>query len=1166
LGDYEYKSFNSRLELLTDEYFESLNLGEENVLLLLELAQKGSNSFLQNKMVKSESSAFIIQLWDIIFLACTCILFASNRASANKEWEVEKSMLFKIKSIELVCLLDGFYPLIEEDKKKLFLDMALKCLNRQLDLAKSLSKPWMIFNSATYFWRLDCLLNGKVNHEKWTDSIVNLYETLNDPKIENRTMFVLISIVYANLLLDTTPQLVSKTAPKNPGKDNNGQSLKLAEEVLKQASNNKNCDIVTMLLIMPTWNKLQQVKALSGANGPGSMLEFEDPLLKQLSSFELTNLKVTAINAEIIETNLHGIRCLEEIPTLFKVRLYHKIGKLASELPFKELAVGIFLHILSILDEFNLENPANDSDDISSWRFLTQLDTFAYYMKLLRRNTAIYDVDSVDMLLDFYRKISKSVVLNAKITNNIHEIFWGYVSCFCNERNAEAAFLSIFKFIVITKGLFFGSTFFKASFEEYLKVYGSLTLNKISSTCISISKSIDKGSQTNELIGKIYSLLPYELRGPFYIDHPDLWDPLQEKAIKQKKGLTPEEKVKIAFAMKPCELKTNIIAKYHTMIKNGEVRPTKFLFTFYSTALLQNMNIDMSEAIISHLDSLTGNEYCDDSPLCLIFAILNDIGNIHVPERKIADEQLDNCRKRILCLINQLYLEAKRTGYSTESTEEKADKKKEKKGKKGNIEPKEEPATQDINMPENWESFSWPSVIRSQINAESEKCIGKNTIPNPQLLFDLILVIFEESVTRNQLLEALPILHLLELYSQEVLSNQPIYWFITLLLFSAIYDKNYIILSKSKYKKFILCSAESDWRINNFNFVQNTTDPESKLSILLVDLLIYHKEYEKAFSNLNFLVISCSGKAKEYSISKLAYISCISKQFQKTKLFTSLILKEKCKDLHTFIQSLECDVISTIRLASKPNNLVAELGKILNLMEYNEDLIIDTGLYFIEKWFNLKFIILYNLNSIYPCQYRHQIHQLIQNIEISSLKLKLLKQYFDLELDSPGILTLQCRLLFKNLFRHIEKLDDLDENMQCVIALIKTLIFLDDQYQEKEQIIQEPVEIVSKYLIETDLNTSDLEAINYFKATFIISKLKEIEHVEAYKTECALFSSIMEYYGIIEREENDFSLVFTGLSASLMEMIPKSRSRALRYATEILLLLSTTIDEKDRFK
>jgi hypothetical protein len=1137
---------------------------------LIELTQKIS-LVLKSKSDSAPANTTIDQLYDITNLACICI----QSQSKPNSWEIDSVVLFQVLSTQICCFLEGFFHKVTQDNRKFFLEITISTLNRQFALAKQLGKTWMLFNCASYYWRLNCLMDGKIFHELWGESIYQLYETLIDPKTKNSSILVLISLIYANIQLDacsSTGKIDKKAKPEN-----NQQFLKIAEDVLKLASTTKDCDIVTMLLLLPTWNRLQQLKPTSGANSPAITLEFEDPLLKLIVSFDSPTLKIDPAkvlsNLDVVEYNFNTLGVLDEIPTIFKMRLYYKIAKQAIEAGSYDITISIYHTILETLDNFSAKYQDKITEDILSWSFLTQLDVIVSYLNLIRSNTNIFDTAAMDLLLDFYRKICKTEVVSKHVLSTLDQAFWAYISSFAAEGKHQAFFIVLFKYVVILNRLKSNTLKFIDAFSENIKENGPEVLCNILSISISVSKIVNEGSHTTEIIEKVFNLIPYQHRGAIYAKHPELWDPLLEKSFKQKIFIPIKEKLKIAFALKAGEIKTTLINICKKAFETEETSNFEDLVGFYLESSVNGIEIEPKETVTERLKKDSIELYVADSPILLVFGIFFDSTFSDSNTSENTSFKLNACQNRLMALITQLFNNIKRKAILSEE---------EKKSKKDEKPPKDAKATKpasatkkkgeskapadiEISIPTAWDNYIWPASLKTAFAEISNNTINPSTITDHTPFLSRLVQIIKLRLYRKEYTDCVPILIFLELYTEVCFPSQPIYPLMFTLIYALVQDKNH--QPNVQYKKFIENSLDIDFN-NAFLSLNLLGKDDSNLPLLFVDCLIYFKEFERATLLLNHMLkigIDKNDPILDY-LSRISFINCFSMSFQMSSDFAEFVIQRQDSLNDIVLQSMLCYIISKTKLSRTTSEISINLSNASQMMNNVKISVVEAKI--LEEWLNLELEILLNLNSMHPNQYMNRIHEFFFKIDAydRNIKVSLLVTYFKVIINSSVPLLKIQREALKGFLLQAEAWGELSAELENSITILKCLAIFDEEYSTKELQPEFDRNIVELYLSETDPEKKQKKPLDEtsFKPLSLLQKFQELQISEAYKPLCALCVALLNCMQINNDSEMEKKMLEQA-QALILELSGKCRSRILCYVAEAILK-GKIINQKDRFK
>ena len=224
-------------------------------------------------------------------------------------------------------------------------------------------------------------------------------------------------------------------------------------------TNLKDDNLGTIILIVPCWIKLHQLK--TSTSSPIPLLEFEDPVLKLISNFEI-NLKdqnppkATNNNVNVgesIEAMFSSIKASTTIPANFQVRMCSKLAKLASDQELFDFSIGIYSKIFDLLDtlEFRAKSEGlNEIPETNSWISNARLDAVNRYIMDLSAGDKICNLNLLQYLVDNYRKQCVQDLISPEILQGTIKCIWNFSTTFINKEFGSGIIELVTKFLART--------------------------------------------------------------------------------------------------------------------------------------------------------------------------------------------------------------------------------------------------------------------------------------------------------------------------------------------------------------------------------------------------------------------------------------------------------------------------------------------------------------------------------------------------------------------------------------------------------------------------------------------------------------------------------------------------------------------------------------------
>ena len=474
-------------------------------------------------------------LEDIIFFTSSAFI---DRGDDSENLEAN----FEIISILFECLVNSVLPRLDKSLNQDFLEYTLKLCQKATTLADKTSSFWMSYNSVAQFWKLYCVLFQTFSSDIWIEPISKMYESRYSEEENFLDIRPLVAIMYANTQMDAYSALLLKSQGKQNATAS--QNLKNAEDSLKLLTNSKEDTLDSSILLVPAWIKLQQLKSNSSGILP---FEFEDPLLKILSNFEVMSKDTWKGNTsllELLETNYLNLKSFSSIPALFKTRIYMRLAKMGSSAS-EEMVLGLYSKIFKILDqiEFDIYSPA----DLSNWATLARIEAIYQYQNDIVSHWCIGEPKILQQIVDTFREQCFNNRVTVPVFKSTLRFVWAYCTQFITTDTTGMVLDIMTKFLIRTCKYYSANQAFKENILAETSSLDNKILADLFLVCSKLYCNQDKKKYAIQLLELADEIAPSDGLMKFKLQIiPDIsdisddqvlgWESLAKRALHLPKG------------------------------------------------------------------------------------------------------------------------------------------------------------------------------------------------------------------------------------------------------------------------------------------------------------------------------------------------------------------------------------------------------------------------------------------------------------------------------------------------------------------------------------------------------------------------------------------------------------------------------------------------------
>nr|KAJ3423075.1 hypothetical protein HK105_003515 [Polyrhizophydium stewartii] len=304
---------------------------------------------------QSGANLEIADAWEVVFVSSSFVIDACAADPSRKRLLAEAS-LSKGQSIAQGILIFSDRP---EAYKRL--ETAAASFLSALEIGKTLSERWIVFNSAASLWNTfvaaeQCFAHsadprrGDRPGEMWTEVFQKLADLLADTDICDSTLYSQICSTLGLSLVEaqaaqTADSLKSKGKPV--GKDG-ATLLKAAEDMFKSGLGAKHADYNSLFVGAKGWCKLQSQRQPPAVSAQS--LESDDPVLRLFVALETGQFAAAGATAAArqskdadIAASEHAASALHHVklmPDIFRAELFLRIARQSAELGSHGVALG----------------------------------------------------------------------------------------------------------------------------------------------------------------------------------------------------------------------------------------------------------------------------------------------------------------------------------------------------------------------------------------------------------------------------------------------------------------------------------------------------------------------------------------------------------------------------------------------------------------------------------------------------------------------------------------------------------------------------------------------------------------------------------------------------------------------------------------------------------
>ncbi|KAL2911301.1 Cfap46p [Polyrhizophydium stewartii] len=774
---------------------------------------------------QSGANLEIADAWEVVFVSSSFVIDACAADPSRKRLLAEAS-LSKGQSIAQGILIFSDRP---EAYKRL--ETAAASFLSALEIGKTLSERWIVFNSAASLWNTfvaaeQCFAHsadprrGDRPGEMWTEVFQKLADLLADTDICDSTLYSQICSTLGLSLVEaqaaqTADSLKSKGKPV--GKDG-ATLLKAAEDMFKSGLGAKHADYNSLFVGAKGWCKLQSQRQPPAVSAQS--LESDDPVLRLFVALETGQFAAAGATAAArqskdadIAASEHAASALHHVklmPDIFRAELFLRIARQSAELGSHGVALGCARSASAFLGRLEQYVEAGQAHYwlLSCKLFAVQMSSANVHVVLGSQKYAT--AEALSALSGLIKEFSRSKSRNATLLRLCLRHVWNTIAPNLTRKRSS---LVLRQLVSMLKCMSTEA----AKNEAFRQVVNSLDPPDLDIArdlfLAAVDILIDEGKLANAL-----RLADMGMRFLAARNQADLWFrkalvlnamgrgsslvPLKDSSIE----LQAQTWERLAAALPQLDRKIDALQMAAKLLSSKHLTDT-WAFTSVQFALGEALPQLEGEATgfvpragLDAVADLRFGERSYDFVILGLKSLLSSAQAADVPRRR---QMLQAARNIVCTLLMPIFLNCK--------PPVEADKEPTPSGKNSSA-PKsrkpKEPAQDVIEMPSNdkWHLFCWPAYICTQFQQSAAlEFINKSNIHDPLEVCAVLLHLVRGLVQSDDLDSTHAVFCLLELVSDLACTDAPDV-FTTVLLYSAVvltlqgHDKR----AREKYRQAML--------------------------------------------------------------------------------------------------------------------------------------------------------------------------------------------------------------------------------------------------------------------------------------------------------------------------------------------------------------------------
>jgi hypothetical protein len=844
----------------------------------------------------SQHSSANGQYWDMVYAAC---LYVDDKEYLNP---LER---FEILGIKLECLFICFHPQLLPEHLPKFNHLTMMTIWHSFSIAKELRKLWMLSNCVIRFWRLYCLSNGNLFNESWTEIISELIQYYSTEELRNTNDFILISCMYVNNQLDNHSISQSKTntnSKTNNSKESPTNFQKNAEDAIRTCFVMRtDVDMSLLLHLLPAWNRLQQLK--TGNASTSSSLEFEDPILKSLATFESISVSKSdsAKNGSVSDMGEEaylGIQAIEGSPTLLRIKMYQKLAKQGLQDNDPIYTIGVLRKILSLCKEFTNEY-SGQTIYLNTWCWLTQLDALKVYLELVETNSSAYQDEPIMVSIAIYKDM---ITTATNFFPVLLRSYWNYTQRYLDSCLPLSAANITYNFSLSIFKLYSMNPQFKAMLDS-LNASDFELIRDMLTCLLKFFQDREDEKKAKKLLDIALRVIPQELRGPLL--------GLAGHSTHKEKDICLITHVDAITQANSIEERNTIAEKCKELIDHGQT-PPMIISLYHMRCILHGIETEVPSNLLKKITAESENHH-EKEGLPWLQLVLNLY--------QYSKSREESLRKTIVLLGTHI-LEKLISRYN-KIMESKASNQKQGKGKKDPQNTNE--GNPQISFPIVWDTFMVPKGFADTLHVDHES----NKILEPIMgnVERLLTLLQRYLLTTIEIPEAVPILLLGEFLCDLCLSHKkqlyPMYFYL-----------EHAKRLDSSYPGSLVALDYYALTLENFPLPAESTDEfnDDVASFLFETChnLTYFGIYTKASSLLKTaLIFTNSVEVRQEAVLQLAYLAMRSGDFILAKHYLIQSLSDS-DSIDLIVKINVLDVFVQLNLVNNSSDISTLLKRLID--------------------------------------------------------------------------------------------------------------------------------------------------------------------------------------------------------------------------------------------